>query len=102
MSMARRKGPLSAENGRRAANWGMTFGLVSVITAVIFFSLLFIPEDPDTYSGAPPGAPAVTWLVFAIVHTVLVIVAIVRAQSGRLVPSLGIPFFRAKGWHTAG
>ena len=56
MSSARRKGPLSAENGRRAANWGLTVGLVSVITAVIFFSLLFIPEDRSPTVSSSAGA----------------------------------------------
>lgn len=94
----RRKGPLTAENGRRAANWGLTFLLVSVITAAVFFGLLFGPEDPDTYSGLPLGTPPIIWIAFAVVHLVLTIVALARGGSGRLGPALGIPFFRKKSW----
>lgn len=94
----RRKGPLTAENGRRAANWGLTFGIVSVLTAAVFFTLLFGPEDPDRYSGLPLGTPPIIWIAFAVVHFVITVVALARGGSGRLGPALGIPFFRKKGW----
>lgn len=97
----RRKGPLTAENGRRAANWGLTFGLVSVVTAGVFFAMLFGSEDPNAYSGLPLGTPPIIWLAFAAVHLVLTIIAMARGGSGRLAPALGIPYFRVKGWHKA-
>lgn len=94
--VVRRSGPLAAENGTRAANWGATYLLLTVVAAVVHFSLLFGIPDDDPVKGRflPIELPITLWLVLSVVHVVVSIAGLVRASDGRVLRVPSLPVWR--------
>jgi uncharacterized Tic20 family protein len=95
-SATRNQGPLARANGRAAANWGLTFTLVSTALLVTHFILLF------TFAGGegvadfyPLGIPITLYGLIVLLQMVLAIVGTVRASRGKVTElPFAIPFFR--------
>lgn len=92
-----RGGDVARENGRSAANWGLTFLLVSTGLLVLHFVLLFaLTGGGGVRDFFPLGIPITCYLVVCVLHVVLTIIGTARAAAGRImrVP-FSIPFLRA-------
>jgi len=94
----RRHGGVAAQNGVRAANWGLTqltwFVLLAMALAVQYII------DPDGEQGLTPvGYVAIglmiVYFVLCIVSLVYTIVGLVMARQGRVARCPSIPFIRA-------
>ncbi|MCM6762911.1 DUF4870 domain-containing protein [Rathayibacter sp. ZW T2_19] len=97
-SSSRARGGVAAENGRRAANWGLTVILVTVLTLVGHFVLLFaLTADAPSTSFYPIGIPITLFGVLCVVHLVVIICGLVTANRGRVLRNpLAIPFLRRR------
>ena len=95
----RSKGPLALENGRRAANWGLTYLLATVVLMGTHFAVLATFNDRIPNTFFPLGTFVTAWAVISVIHLVACIVGAVRASSSKLVPWNGIPFFPAPQQH---
>lgn len=93
--MQRTKGPLAAENGRRAANWGLTYTLATVVTMLPHFIILFAFDDRIPSGFYPMGIFVTLWGVVTLLHIVVSIVGLVMANGNKVVKWNGIPFFRS-------
>lgn len=91
--MQRTKGPLAAENGRRAANWGLTYLLASVLLVGAHIAVLFAVQYSTTFF--PVGIPLTIWGVITVAHIIATIVGLVMANGNKVVKWNGIPFFRS-------
>jgi uncharacterized Tic20 family protein len=76
---SQRQGGLAAENGRRAANWGLTVIAVMVVV-VLWIVVLGLLSDGGPW--AAPYAPITLFFALGTTHTVVVIIGIVRANAG--------------------
>ena len=93
--MQRRQGPVAAANGRSAANWGLTYLVLSVLLVGTHFGLLFaLTRDEPVQGFFPLGIPITTWLVVSVAHLVICVVGLVRAGRGQVLAVPAIPFFR--------
>jgi uncharacterized Tic20 family protein len=90
------RGPLARENARSAANWGLTFTLVSTVLVVTHFVLLFaLTGGGGVRDFYPLGIPITLYALVVVLHIVLVIVGTVRASQGKIVNvAVAIPFIR--------
>ena len=87
--------PATAANGRNAANWGLTFTLVTLIVTVQHFTLIGLISD--THKGFfPIGLGITLWVAYCIVHLVVCAIGLSRGNQGRVFKPWAIPFFRAK------
>lgn len=100
----RGRGPLSAENGRRAANWGLTYTLLTVLGLGLHYGLLwYLTRDGSTITGFYPFGTIITiWALVTVLHLGVAILGTARAGSRRLGPAWGVPFFRARSGQGAG
>lgn len=99
VGLAQRKhGGVAAQNGIRAANWGLTqltwFVLLAIVLAVQFIT------DPDgTEELTPLAVVAIVlvcvWLLLCILNLVYGIVGLVMAQHGKVAACPSIPYLRA-------
>lgn len=89
---AQRSGGATAENGRRAGNWGLTYLLLTVVLLGTHFGLLFALEEIEGFF--PFGIIIVTWGVVSVAHVVISVVGLIRASKGRVLQVWAIPFFR--------
>lgn len=87
--------PLSLENSRRAANWGLTCALLSVLLAIPFFILIFGYTEQIEGHFFPTGLFVIGWAALSLLHLVVSVAGFVVAQRGKVVKWNGIPFFRA-------
>lgn len=91
---ARRTGvAVAADNGRLAANWGLT------ITTYYVLSAIYMPVASMLTSNAPGffpiGWPVVGYMVLCLLHLIVVIRGTVKARRGEVFRNaLGIPFVR--------
>lgn len=94
---AKRTGqPVAIENGRRAANWGLTVLTVMGLCVVYVIVLaVFVPET-RTAGFFPIGVAVVVYLILAVVHLIVVVIGIVRAGGGKVGPAFAIPYLRPK------
>ncbi|WP_135849410.1 DUF7822 domain-containing protein [Serinibacter arcticus] len=91
----RRRGGPNAENGRNAANWGLTYALLTVLLVVGHFVLLFtLARDSGVQGFFPLGTVITLWFALSLVHVVVSIVGGLRAGAGRVFRVPAIPFFR--------
>lgn len=90
----KRHGGLAAENGRRAANWGLTIVALMIVIAGSFVWLSIAGEnDPDLARGAL--IPVVSYIGLSIVHVVVILIGLVRANRSQVFNNpLAIPFLR--------
>ncbi|WP_077222404.1 DUF4870 domain-containing protein [Rathayibacter sp. VKM Ac-2630] len=95
---ARQRGGVAAENGRRAANWGLTTVLVTVLCLVGHFVLLFaLTADAPSTSFYPIGIPITVFAVLAVAHLVVIVCGLVSANRGNVFRNpLAIPFLRRR------
>lgn len=94
---SRRFGGVASENARAAANWGLTYLLVSTVLLVSHFVILFsLTADSPSGDFYPIGIPITIYFALSVLHLVLVIVGMVKASGGKLlrVP-FAIPYLRA-------
>ena len=94
---SRRFGGVAAENARAAANWGLTYLLVSTVLLISHFVILFSLTAGSPSSGFYPiGIPITIYFALSLFHVVLVIIGMVKASSGKAmrVP-FAIPYLRA-------
>lgn len=94
---SRRFGGVAGENARAAANWGLTYLLVSTVLLISHFVILFsLTADSPSSGFYPIGIPITIYFALSVFHVVLVIMGMVKASGGRVmrVP-FAIPYFRA-------
>ena len=90
----KRHGGLAAENGRRAANWGLTIVALMVVIAGSFIWLSIAGESSASLAGAA-GIPLLGYLVLSVVHVVVILIGFLRANSNRIFNNpLAINFLR--------
>ncbi|WP_284248413.1 DUF4870 domain-containing protein [Litorihabitans aurantiacus] len=91
----RRYGGVDAVNGRHAANWGLTYALLTVLLVAGHFVLLFLATREGPVDGFfPLGILMTLWLLISLAHVVVCIVGGVRAGAGREFRVPALPFFR--------
>jgi uncharacterized Tic20 family protein len=97
----RQKSALAAENGRRAANWGLT--LIAVLAAMVLLAVMLSFAFRGNRDLAPfASAPFVIYLILGVVHLVTIIRGLLAANRGQVLDvPLAIPFFRAAPTPTA-
>lgn len=93
----RGKGELAADNGVRAANWGLTYGIATIVLGGIHFGLLwFLTRDGSTIEGFLPfGLPILIFVLLTLVHIAVCIRGGIVATQNRSFDVNGIPFFRS-------
>ncbi len=94
---SRRFGGVAGENARAAANWGLTYLLVSTVLLISHFVILFsLTADSPSSGFYPIGIPITIYFALSVFHVVLVIMGMVKASGGRVmrVP-FAIPYLRA-------
>lgn len=97
---AKKHGGLARENARSAANWGITYGIVSTVLLIVHFVVVFSVSMASSTGGAqgfyPVGTVITIYFALGILHVVLTIIGTVRSTKGALmrVP-FAIPFIRA-------
>lgn len=94
---SRRFGGVAGENARAAANWGLTYLLVSTVLLISHFVILFsLTADSPSSGFYPIGIPITIYFALSAFHVVLVIMGMVKASGGRVmrVP-FAIPYLRA-------
>lgn len=92
-----RHGGVAAANARSAANWGITFGIVSIGLLVLHIIVMVMLVPRGGVSEFYPFGTAITlYLAVCVLHVVLVIIGSVRASQGKVmrVP-FAIPFIRS-------
>jgi len=94
---SRRFGGVASQNARAAANWGLTYLLVSTVLLISHFVILFsLTADSPSSGFYPIGIPITIYFALSVFHVVLVIMGMVRASGGKVmrVP-FAIPYLRA-------
>ncbi len=94
--MQRANGPLAEENGRRAANWGLTYLIATVLLMGAHFTILIAFQDNIPDGFFPMGIFVTLWAAISLVHIIVSIVGLVAAHSMKVVKWNGIPFFRGR------
>ncbi|WP_375001908.1 DUF4870 domain-containing protein [Aeromicrobium sp. CTD01-1L150] len=90
----RDKDEVTAENGRRAANWGLTYLLVTIVLITGHFVVLYLITRDDPIEGLHPLSYAITlWAVVTLVHVVLSLAGLVLGLRGSVLKAPAIPFF---------
>ena len=99
----RRKSPVAAANGRRAANWGLTYVLLTVLAVGLTVPLGMysntLPTVEDRQAFLPVALlPLGVWAFGVnVLHVVLVIIGTVQAARGRVFRNVvQIPFLRRR------
>lgn len=83
----KRIGGLAEQNGRRAANWGIT--LIASIIAMILLIVVVALLKGDA------AVPGLAYIAIAITHVVVIIMGTVKANAGKVFDNaLAIPFLR--------
>lgn len=81
--------------GARAASWGLTYLLATLLFLGLHFYLLFALDGTEAADAFfPIGIPITIWLLISVLHFFLSIVGGVKAGRGRAMGFYGIPFFR--------
>lgn len=96
---ARGKGGLAAHNGVRAANWGMTYLLATIVLVGGHFLMLWylMVNNPDAVGGLFPfGILIALWVLVSVWHVVVCIWGGVVAGRAEPFRGNGIPFFRVR------
>lgn len=90
---SRPDGGNASRNGRNAANWGLTYIL---LTAVLLGLVLCFALSADALPGSAGSfvlQPLFCWLLVSVGHLVFVIIGLVRAGRGEVYRAPAIPFF---------
>ena len=91
----RHREPLVAENGRRAANWGLTYLLLTVLLVGGHFTLLFVlTSDGSKIEGFFPfGIIITTWVLLTVVHVGLSVAGLIAGLNRKVLRVPAIAFF---------
>ena len=81
----KRRGPIAHANARNAANWGLTYSVLTVVLigiAIVFAMIL--SNNGTTRGGATmlPVIPLLVWAALSLLHVIVVIVGTVQAAKG--------------------
>ena len=93
--LAGRKTPgLGRYNGAKAADWGLTYLIATVLLGGGHFVLLYIStREQSVYEFFPLGIPITVWALLSVFHVGYCIYAGVQAGQGRRVGFSGIPVY---------
>ncbi|TYL45510.1 DUF4870 domain-containing protein [Nocardioides sp. BGMRC 2183] len=93
-----KQGGLAAENGRNAANWGLTYVTLTVVLVGTHFGLLaLLTADGGEIEGFFPfGLIICTWAAVTVAHLVFTIMGMTRAGRQQVFKAPAIPFLRAR------
>lgn len=86
------RGGVVGENGRRAANWGLTYLLLTVVLVGGHFGILFAAGTIEGFF--PFGLIILTWVAVSIAHVAICVLGIVRVSQGRALRPWAVPFYR--------
>ncbi|TYL45509.1 hypothetical protein FXB39_17890 [Nocardioides sp. BGMRC 2183] len=90
----RRHGGTAAENGRNAANWGLTMVVVSVPLLVVHFAAITLLDGTAAAEGFfPIGIAIVVLAAVAVVHVVVCVMGVLRAGDRRAFRPPAFPFY---------
>lgn len=92
----RGKSEPAARNGARAANWGLTYLLASIVLVGIHFYLVIAvatDDEPMTQHFFPVGIPITLWGLLSLAHVVMCVWGGAVALQGKPFRGNGIPFF---------
>lgn len=83
----RKRGPIAHANARNAANWGLTYSVMTVALfgLALIFAVIISNGGTETVRGpvtALPAIPLLLWCVLCVVHVVVTIVGTVKATRG--------------------
>ena len=83
--------------GARAASWGLTYLLATLLFLGLHFYLLFALDGTEAEdSFFPIGIPITIWPLISVLHFSLSIVGGVKAGRGRTMGFYGVPLARAR------
>ncbi|GAA2075806.1 hypothetical protein GCM10009821_13730 [Aeromicrobium halocynthiae] len=84
-----------AENGRNAANWGLTYLLLTVVLVGTHFGLLYaLTRDGGSIDGFFPfGIIILTWITVSVVHVGFSIAGLVKGLRQEIFSAPAISFF---------
>ena len=90
----KKRGPLARENARNAANWGLTYSVLTVvfIAIALVFAAIITQGGTATVpfeSSIPVLIPFTLWIVMTVVHAIVTIVGTIQASRGK---AFGVPF----------
>ena len=89
-------GPLAAENGRRAANWGLTYFVLTIVLVVTQFALVFLVTGGEGSENLfPLGIPITIWGIVTVVHIVLSLWGGIAALNRVIFWGRGVPVIPA-------
>lgn len=91
---ARHKGPMAEANGRHAANWGLTYLLLTVVLVGAHVAILFSLGGEGSPHFFPIGIPITLWLISGVIHLVVTIIGLVKASKNQEYRGLGLPLLR--------
>lgn len=85
----KKRGEIARANGRNAANWGLTYSVLTVvfIGLAILFAALITNGGSTTASGGVTSLPLIPiglWMLLNLVHVVVTIVGTVKASKGEV------------------
>jgi len=90
------KGPLAAENGRRAANWGLTYFVLTIVLVLTHFVLVFLViGGRGSEHFFPVGIPITIWGIISVGHVVLSLWGGIAALNRVLFWGRGVPVIPA-------
>jgi uncharacterized Tic20 family protein len=82
----KQRGAVAHANARHAANWGLTFAVLTVVLvglAIVFATILSIGGGAEPGQVPPlPLIPLALWLGLCVVHLVVVVIGTVVASQG--------------------
>ncbi|HJG79571.1 MAG TPA: DUF4870 domain-containing protein [Brevibacterium senegalense] len=98
VGLAQRKhGGLAAQNGIRAANWGLT-QLTWFVLLALTLAVQFITDPDGTEELTPLAVVAIVlvcvWMLLSILNLVYGIVGLVMSQRGKVAKCPAIPYLR--------
>ncbi|PSL38264.1 uncharacterized protein DUF4870 [Labedella gwakjiensis] len=85
----KKRGPIARANARNAANWGLTYAILTVVFIGLAIVFAMIVSNDGSTNGpssltALPFIPISLWLVLGLVHVVVTIVGTVKASKGEV------------------
>ena len=90
----KRHGGIAAENGRRAANWGLTVIAAMILIAGSFVWLSIAGQTESRFARAA-GIPLACYFVLSVMHVVVILIGFLRANRSRVFYNpLAINFLR--------
>lgn len=93
----RTKGVLARENGLRAANWGLTYALSTVVLVGVPLFLGAVVLEPGAADEYGLDLPVTVFWVVTLWHVVLCVWGAVVAHRGRVFWGNGIHFLHGAG-----